>query len=60
MSEETTPNDEVTEQDVERAMAVYSGDGQIDDPSGGDTADELLQQRQEDAGEAPRPFIGPA
>lgn len=38
--------------DVLSAMAVYSGDGQVDDASGNDVA-QVLMQTQEDSGDEP-------
>jgi hypothetical protein len=46
--------------DVLSAMAVYSGDGQVDDATGGDVA-QVLMQPQEDGDEEPdRMPHGPA
>ena len=46
--------------DVLSAMAVYSGDGQIDDASGGDVAQTLMQQQESDPDEPDRMPHGPA
>lgn len=41
------------------AMAVYSGDGQVDDATGGDSAAELLRERlDEERAESGRPDLG--
>lgn len=50
MSEQPT-DDPVTEQDVQRAMATYSADGQADDASGGSAGDEQLQATEEQTNE---------
>jgi hypothetical protein len=46
--------------DVLAAMAVNSGDGQVDDASGGDVAQTLLQAQEDDAAEPDRMPHGPA
>lgn len=46
--------------DVLSAMAVYSGDGQVDDASGGDAAQALAQPQEEGGEEPDRMPHGPA
>lgn len=46
--------------DVLSAMAVYGGDGQIDDASGGDVAQVLMQAQEEGQDEPDRMPHGPA
>ncbi len=45
--------------DVLSAMAVYSGDGQVDDASGNDVAQVLMQPQESDADEPDRMPHGP-
>lgn len=46
--------------DVLAAMAVNSGDGQVDDAGGGDVAQTLMQTQEDDAAEPDRMPHGPA
>ncbi|MFG1926738.1 hypothetical protein [Cryptosporangium sp. NPDC048952] len=49
----------VTDEERRRAMATYSGDGQNDDPTGGDALAEVIQAREsEDDDERPTPDSG--
>jgi hypothetical protein len=58
---DTTPGDQAVAPDgtnaaeVAGAMAVYSGDGQVDDATGGDAGAEAMRARDEQAGNAQRP-----
>jgi hypothetical protein len=57
---DTTPGDQAVAPDgtnaaeVAGAMAVYSGDGQVDDATGGDAGAEAMRARDEQAGNAQR------
>ena len=52
-NEGTHPDDDrLDPAELERAMAVFSADGQDDDPTGGDAAAEQLRARQAEAGDS--------
>lgn len=46
-AEGSEPAGEVTQEDIQAAMATYSGDGQNDDPTGGDALAEVLKDRDQ-------------
>ena len=54
-AEGSQPAGEVTQEDIQAAMATYSGDGQNDDLTGGDALAEVWQERGADEPERPSP-----
>lgn len=59
-TEESDTGGHPSPEEMARAMATYSGDGQVDDETGGDGAAELMRTRQEERGERPPvPHEGP-
>jgi len=51
------PQGEHSQDDVEQAMATYSADGQLDDPSGNDAAQATLTPEQIEAANASSPYL---
>jgi len=48
-----TGADRVAPEDIARAMAVYSADGQVDDETGGDAAAERMRAQRDPSNDEP-------